>query len=226
MRGCRIIEHWYIFDDSRLGSDTGVASHRSGGKRPSRRTSPPPRRTIPGGTDGENSKRLMRQYNGRWSREIAYRVYLTDINLLGLDFVRDERRLHYLWSRLLTHMRRDENVGDEDVVRIHSTTLAWPRAILRSFYSVLRTWPRKPLTDAWAKSPRLKRVCIWTRTFWFNFPEAADDWRMITSRNLDARARYRETRPITAWRWHSAFAASGEIECRCHKQIRLSRLQI
>ena len=65
------------------------------------------------------SRRLIRQYNGRKAREFAYRVDLTDRNLSGLDLVRYERRLYDLWSRLLKHMRRDENVGDEDLVRFH-----------------------------------------------------------------------------------------------------------
>ena len=65
------------------------------------------------------SRRLIRQYNHRRAQEIAYRVDLADRNLLGLDIVRDERTLHDLWSSLLTHMRRDENVGDEDLVRLH-----------------------------------------------------------------------------------------------------------
>ena len=86
------------------------------------------------------SRSLIRQYNGRKAREIVYRVDLMDQNLSGLDLVRDERRLHDLWSRLMKHMHRDENVGDEDLVRFHFNHPSLTSGhISKSIYSALRT---------------------------------------------------------------------------------------
>ena len=160
------------------------------------------------------SRRLIRQYNGRKAREFAYRVDLTDRILCGLDLVRDERRLYDLWSCLLKHMRRDENVGDEDLVRFHfnhpSLTSGNIKVNLQRFADLTSETIRRRLSDVAQSKKGLhldNNLDIMMGVI--QFPRGG---RRLTADNVTkSRCAGEVSRDsiITAWRWHSAFAGNG-----------------
>ena len=65
------------------------------------------------------SRRLIRQYGNRRAQDFAYRVSITDDDWDGLDFVHGKQRLRALWQGLMEHLKREETVDGEDLVRIH-----------------------------------------------------------------------------------------------------------
>ena len=65
------------------------------------------------------SKRLMRKCNGDLARDHVYGLDILDNDLDNLNFVEAHDLLNDMWADVLARLRQEENVNDEDLIRIH-----------------------------------------------------------------------------------------------------------